>query len=323
MNKYSANAWTQNEKASPVLIQGFGQPWKNSTGPAAGYFAVLDAPEVPAPGVIDASVGSIGLRRPAAVMEEDRPGGAAVTAQQIHSTLTLILASAIFSKAQRMRHLLRFLVEQALAGTIRDTTEYAIGIEVFGRDPANYNTCDDPIVRVQIGRLREKLKIYYATSGEQDDLRIIIPVGSYMPAIHRLKHRRSGVKRKPMLAILPLKSITPVAGSDAFTQGLSEELAYQLFKELGDAVVSFDSLDSIHEMAAPKNAEEAGSSYILEGSVRVEGDRLRISIRLLDAAARCIAWSEQFDRSTSLDIALQEELAQAIRTALISHFCLA
>lgn len=319
MNKTSLNAWPQESKASPVLIQGFDQLWKNSAGPVAAYFA--DAPALAAPCAIDAGAVASGLMRPAAAMEDEPHDAAAVPAQQIQSALTRILASGIFSKAQRMRHLLRFLVQQALAGTIRDTNEYAIGIEVFGRDPASYNTCDDPIVRVQVGRLREKLKIYYATSGEQDDLRIVIPVGSYMPAIHRSRHRRSAVKRKPMLAILPLKNITAQAGGGAFTQGLSEELAYQLFKELGDTVVSFDSLDSIHALAAPKNAEEAGSSYILEGSVRFEGERLRTSVRLLDAAARCIAWSEQFDRNTPLDIALQEELAQAIRTALISHFC--
>ncbi|MEC5218929.1 hypothetical protein RCH09_003904 [Actimicrobium sp. GrIS 1.19] len=110
----------------------------------------------------------------------------------VRAALAEILASAGFARAQRMQELLRFLVEKQMTGAVRETSEYAIGIEVFERDAATYSTCEDPIVRVQIGRLREKLRHYYATAGAQTTLRFAIPVGSYMPTISTVEAYRAG-----------------------------------------------------------------------------------------------------------------------------------
>jgi hypothetical protein len=89
----------------------------------------------------------------------------AVTTAEAQTALQLVLASSLFNNAPRRSCLLKFLVEKALSGAVWNTKEYIIGIEVFDRDPSTYCTNDDPIVRVQVGRLRETLKIYYATIG--------------------------------------------------------------------------------------------------------------------------------------------------------------
>lgn len=57
-----------------------------------------------------------------------------------------------------MSRLLAYLVERAITDCARDTSEYAIGIGVFDRDPLHYSPGEDPVVRVQVGRLRTKLK---------------------------------------------------------------------------------------------------------------------------------------------------------------------
>ncbi|MEO6920268.1 MAG: hypothetical protein ABI171_14805 [Collimonas sp.] len=246
----------------------------------------------------------------------------AIPAPDVKAALAQILASGAFSKAQRMSRLLKFLIEKRVAGALRDTNEYTIGIEVFDRDPAAYNPGEDPIVRVQIGRLRKKLSGYYAALGNAADLIFSIPSGSYMPEIHRAGAADPGFKSSHMLAVLPLKCITTDIASVSFAQGLSEELSFQLFKEFGNKIVS-------HTFAMPDRAtasettikmERAGVSHLLEGSMRVEGEFIRLSFRLVDAAAGCIAWSEQFDRHASLAISLQEELASAICAALKHYF---
>jgi len=298
MNKHSVDAIPQETRNRHAVIHGFDMSWESGHQPLAGSIAMPCAAT---------------LVRPLDVIDP-------IPVEQIKSALERILVSGIFAKAQRMRHLLSFLVEKAIAGTIRDTNEYAIGIEVFGRDPASYNTCDDPIVRVQVGRLREKLKIYYAIAGRHDDLKLIIPVGSYMPTILRSRDLEGGLKPSHMLALLPLKSIQAQEQSTAFTQGLSEELAYQLFKEFGNNVLSH-TIATMSDAGATKETSLNNVRHLFEGSVRIDGERVRVSVRLLDTVAGSIVWSEQFDRHASLDIPLQEELSLSIRTALTGYFC--
>lgn len=248
---------------------------------------------------------------------------AAIPAIEVQTALELILASSMFVNAIRRSRLLRFLVEKALSGSVRDTSEYAIGIEVFDRDPSAYSTSEDPIVRVQVGRLREKLKAYYATLGAGSDIEISIPIGSYMPVIRRMNVVDTGCKQYSMLAIHPFKCISYHGDGVSFTQGLNEELMHQLFKAFGKIIVphSFFKSGNVYiESRTVKNDSNAGANHVLEGSVQIDAESIRISIRLVDASVGCIVWSEQFDRSIFFAIAHQEELASSICGALKRFF---
>lgn len=236
------------------------------------------------------------------------PGEDSAASAEVRRALAEMLSSELFHKAHRMSRLIRFLVERQLSGCAV-TSEYAIGIEVFDRDPATYHTGEDPIVRVQVGRLRERLRTYYATRGAGATLRIAIPVGSYMPAITRLADHAAQVSAPRLLCVLPLQNFIQEAGAAPFTQGLDEELSYQLFKRFG------------HRIVAPvfSGRRGSGAGFRLEGSVRASGEWIRASVRLIDNGAGCIAWSEQFDRRAPLSIGLQEDLARAICAGLAPH----
>jgi TolB-like protein len=225
----------------------------------------------------------------------------------VSTALAEVLGSDLFSRASGMRRLLQFLVEKYCAGAVRDTSEYAIGIAVFGRDPATYSTGEDPIVRVQVGRLRDKLEAYYTGPGADSALRLAIPLGSYMPTIApRIAPLPDSVV--DLLAVLPLSHSGNDAAACAFARGLDDELGFQLFKGLGRKRVS-------HGAAA-----EASSR--LEGSVRIEGNCIRATLRLVDAGAGCIVWVGQFDRPGPSAFAVQEELAMTVCGALVQHFAL-
>jgi Tol biopolymer transport system component len=75
---------------------------------------------------------------------------------------------------------LRFTVESVLAGRGDQIKEYLLGVEVFDRE-VSYNPQIDPIVRVEAGRVRSKLKEYYEKEGRQDPVVIEFPKGSYVP----------------------------------------------------------------------------------------------------------------------------------------------
>lgn len=256
-------------------------------------------------------------RRPAADQAGQQfPPAGEPAPDAVRTALQLVLGSDLFCKAQRMRRLLHFLVEKRLASESRETGEYAIGIQVFDRDPATYDTSDDPIVRVQMGRLRDKLKAYYESTGRQAALRFSIPMGSYMPEIHA-SNAPARIGDSYLLAMLPLQCFDDEPDGRAFAGGLNEELAFHLYRVFGQQIVAH-TFTPAGSPSSPPLARCA--SHRLEGSVRVDGATLRVSLRLVDSTAGCIAWCEQFDRCSTFSIGLQEELAMAICDALIAYF---
>jgi serine/threonine-protein kinase len=106
---------------------------------------------------------------------------AAVSAESVREQVRRILASPLFLNARRPSQFLRFIVESSLAGKDNRIKEYVIGVEVFDR-PATYDPKDDPIVRIEAGRLRKKLVQYYSGPGAGDPIVIELPKGGYVPA---------------------------------------------------------------------------------------------------------------------------------------------
>jgi tetratricopeptide (TPR) repeat protein len=101
----------------------------------------------------------------------------------IRSHLERVLSSATFATADSLRRLLRFVVEEAIAGRGEDVKEYSLGVSVLDRG-ASFDPKADPIVRVQMRRLREHLTRYYDAEGHNDLLIIDIPKGRYLPTFH-------------------------------------------------------------------------------------------------------------------------------------------
>lgn len=122
----------------------------------------------------------------------DPPAGSAFPAATIRDALERILASGPFLNARRPSQFLRFIVERTLAGEDDRIKEYVIGVEVFGR-PETYDPKDDPVVRIEAGRLRKKLADYYSGPGQNDSLIVDLPKGGYVPVFQR---RLPGNKRE-------------------------------------------------------------------------------------------------------------------------------
>lgn len=191
---------------------------------------------------------------------------------------------------------------------------------MFRRDPAVYRTGDDPVVRVQIGRLRRKLASHYATLGQQDAVRLSVPPGCYRLAYERFRPRGTGT-RHPVLQIQPFSCITH--DGDDFTRGLCEELSCRLFESFKQTQTRANHVllnMSRSSVKAPIQGRSERGSYSLEGSVRVEPTRVRASVRLIDVAQGRIHWSAQLDRNRPYGIATQEDLAESICRSLTGYF---
>lgn len=102
---------------------------------------------------------------------------------EIEIQLQRIFASPSFRSSKRSREFLRFVAEKALAGDTSEIKERLIGIEVFER-PADYDLSADPIVRGAAVELRKRLAQYYAEPDHARELRVELPLGTYVPAFY-------------------------------------------------------------------------------------------------------------------------------------------
>jgi hypothetical protein len=90
-----------------------------------------------------------------------------------------ILQSHTFRNSEVLRRLLRFLGEKSISGEADRLKEYTIGIDALGK-PSSYDPRQDSGVRIQVGRLRQKLAEYYRLEGKDDPLVIDLPKGRFI-----------------------------------------------------------------------------------------------------------------------------------------------
>lgn len=235
--------------------------------------------------------------------------------ESIRAALKLVITSRQFAKAHRCATLLTYLIERALNRS--DTSsppEQEIGIAVFGRDRNSYYPGDDPIVRVQAGRLRLRLAAYYADEGAADPLRITVPLGSYQAriALAEGKQDQPAVEAAPVLMFSPLICLSAEPPAGNFTSGLNDELGYRLYRDLA----SFRLLGQ-HSRAAEAGRQRA--IHVLEGTVRQDASRLRVSLHLRHGEEGTVMWYEQFDSAGDGSIAGQEQMAERCVQALQRH----
>jgi hypothetical protein len=102
------------------------------------------------------------------------------TSDAVRRQLERLLADAAFSSSKRYPRLLRYVVEETLAGRTETLKERVLGAEVFGRDPG-YDTDQDPVVRTSAAQVRQRLALYYQDPAHAGELRIELVAGSYVP----------------------------------------------------------------------------------------------------------------------------------------------
>jgi TolB-like protein len=120
------------------------------------------------------------------------------------------------------------------------------------------------------------------------------------------------------LAVLPFADMSPAGDQEYFSDGLSEEVLNQLAQLDGLRVIARNS--SFVFKGRNVDMREAGQALgvanLLEGSVRKDGDRLRITAQLIAAADGSHLWSQTYDRELADVFAVQEEIARAVAQAL-------
>jgi hypothetical protein len=150
-----------------------------------------------------------------AVLQGQKHDGLSQPARNaILEQLDRLLASPYFSHSRRFPNFLRFVVQHTLDGDVDDIKERTLGIEIFGKD-ADYDTAADPIVRVTAAEIRKRVAQYYQDSTHDEELRITLPSGSYIPQFHSPKGNSAfGLPEPETVAVAAEPSTEPPAGSE-------------------------------------------------------------------------------------------------------------
>jgi TolB-like protein len=243
-----------------------------------------------------------------------------LTPEAIHAELDRVLSSATFIRSKRLGRFLRFTVEQCLDGHQNALKEYLVGVEVFNK-LETFDPRIDSIVRVEARRLRSKLERYYQTEGRDDQVVIQFRKGSYVPMILTREqyqahgyldgaaHTRSG---KRSIAVSRFSNLGVEPSYSFFCSGITEDIVSALTKLPDFRIVA--------RHAGVQGGDEVKSDFILEGSVRKQGDRLRIAAQLIDTATSVYVWSETYERDLSDAFAVQDEISRSIVSSLRSEF---
>jgi adenylate cyclase len=185
--------------------------------------------------------------------------------------------------------------------------------------------CISGAVRDQVGdRLDE---IAFEDLGEQSVKNITRPIHVFrvrldsatMVALESSKEASAtSVTRKPSIAVLPLVNMSGDPEQEFFADGLTEDIITELSRFRDLLVISRNST-FVHKGKAVKVQEvarELDVEYVLEGSVRKVGDRVRVTVQLIDAQTDRHVWAERYDRKLEDIFAIQDEVTGAIVATL-------
>jgi adenylate cyclase len=179
-------------------------------------------------------------------------------------------------------------------------------------------------------QVRNKLELVYDDLGQQEVKNIPEPVHVYrirltpeesnadetLPGMEELTV--PGFAGRPAIAVLPFDNLSGDPEQTYFSDGIAEDLITRLSSWRWFPVIARNSTFVYKGKTVDirRVSRELGARYVVEGSVRKVGDRVRISAQLIDATTGHHVWAERYDRELKDIFALQDEITEAIAAAM-------
>jgi len=239
----------------------------------------------------------------------------------IRDELARILASPEFHASEKRRKFLSFVVEETLAGRADQLKGYTVATTVFNRDK-DFDPANDPVVRIQAGKLRRELERYYLVDGRTDPIRIDIPKGRYVPffieqsagsPLAETKPHRHHPHADPSVAVLPLANLTESTDHGYFIDGLTSELTAELGRY--QDIVAVPCNGTIPIPSTPAETKALASTlavrFLLGGTLRKDDETTKVTFHLTDAASGQQVWTDTYKHALDAAgmIATQERVA--------------
>jgi TolB-like protein len=140
------------------------------------------------------------------------------------------------------------------------------------------------------------------------------PVQLPAEALPERRPAPSSLSERPAIAVLPFVNMSGDPEQEYFSDGISEDIITALSKLRWFLVIARNSsfIYKGRPVLMQQVAEDLGVRYVLEGSVRKAGDRLRITAQLNDAQTGSHLWAEKYDRDVSDVFAIQDEITETV-----------
>ena len=225
---------------------------------------------------------------------------------------------------------IRFRVGINVGDIISDDNDiYGDGVNVAARLEALAEPGGICVSRNVHDQVRDKLGFSFEDMGEQTVKNIARPIG-----VHRIDLTESagltivkstaGVPKpelassRPSLAVLPFANMSGDPEQEYFADGISEDIITGLSKLRWFFVIARNSSFAYKGKAVDvkRAARELGVRYVLEGSVRKGGKRVRITAQLIDAATGNHIWADRYDGDLTDIFALQDEITKKVVAAI-------
>jgi len=177
-------------------------------------------------------------------------------------------------------------------------------------------------------QVRSKLQMQFQDLGEQKVKNIVGPVHAYRvqaddagpaPAVSPEIHRSaSGLPNKPSIAVLPFANMSNDPEQEYFADGMVEDIITALSRFNQLFVIARNSSFTYKGRAVDVRqvAKELGVRFVLEGSVRKAGNRVRITGQLIDAATGAHLWADRFDGGLEDVFELQDKITGSVVGAI-------
>ncbi|MFT5439430.1 MAG: adenylate cyclase [Alphaproteobacteria bacterium] len=179
-----------------------------------------------------------------------------------------------------------------------------------------------------VEEVRNKLEVSFEDMGAQEVKNIAEPVRTYCVRIDGGVSMMASAKPdnghplplpdKPSIAVLAFENMSNDPEQEYFSDGISEDIITELCKISGLFVIARNSsfVYKGKPVSVKQVGQELGVRYVLEGSVRKAGNRLRITAQLIDSETDNHLWAERYDRDLEDIFALQDEITEKIVAAL-------
>ncbi|MDA4136922.1 MAG: hypothetical protein OK449_08035 [Thaumarchaeota archaeon] len=172
-------------------------------------------------------------------------------------------------------------------------------------------------------QIRNKTALEIDKVGDVKLKNVDLPLGVYkvkMTGNRRSTEERSAPRER--LAVLPFVNISPDPNDEYFADGLTEELIAKLSEVKGLKVIARTSVMSYKrkEKMVSEIAAELGVGSVIEGSVRKAGNRIRISVQLIDPRTEEHLWSSNYDSKLDDIFAIQSDVASKVAASLSAGF---
>ena len=172
-------------------------------------------------------------------------------------------------------------------------------------------------------QVRNKIPVEFTYLGEKQVKNIQEPIRAYVvdldsEADNQITGGNFELSDNPSIAVLPFANMSGEPEQAYFCDGITEEIITALSKVPGLSVIARNSVFVYKEKSVnvQQVARELGVRYVLEGSVRKGGARIRITAQLIDTVTGNHVWAERYDRELEDIFAVQDDIAKRIIIAL-------